>query len=493
MSPIGLADILIVSPFIALFLASLIPVTVKVLRGNVEQPAVATLTQGLGGFLGACILLLTVFVLIGKRDSPTAFADVLVLDGLTLCVGLLSLLVGAGALLLMHDNPSTFGNQFSELVFLTMNAVLGMLVLVSAVDLLIVYIGLETMSLSLYMMIAISNEGKLSKEAALKYFVLGGLASAILLYGISFLFGTMGSTSLRALVEMTPQLVGTSKIFLFGMILVLVGFAFKVSLAPFHAWTPDVYEGAPTPHTGLMATAAKAVAFAAILRIVAANSLVESENLLDFLQWLAVGTMLVGNLAALMQRSLKRIVAYSSIAHSGYLMVGIIAAGVSDQMTYAASGVIYYLIGYSVMTLGMIGVICLFERNEDTVVTVESLAGLASRNPGSAICLTIFLLSLAGIPPSVGFFGKFYIFSSAIGEGLIWLALWGVLNSVIAAYYYLKPIVYMFMKEPEPGYDVAVLPSLTATRVAIGICLFCVIALGIIAGPVFKVIESAIL
>lgn len=492
MTPIGLGDILIVSPFIALFLASLIPITAKVLRGNVEQPPIATLTQGLGGFLGACILLLTVFVLIGRRESPTAFAEVLVLDGLTLCIGLLALLVGAGALLLMHDNPATSGSQFSELVFLTMNAVLGMLVLVSAVDLLVVYIGLETMSLSLYMMIAISKEGKLSKEAALKYFILGGFASAILLYGVSFLFGTMGSTSLRALVEMTPQLVGTSRLFLFGMTLLLVGFAFKISLAPFHAWTPDVYEGSPTPHTGLMATAAKAVGFAAILRVVAANSLVESENLLDFIQWIAVITMIVGNTAALLQRSLKRIIAYSSIAHSGYLMVGIIAAGVSDQMTYAATGVIFYLIGYSAMTLGAVAIICIFEKNENTVVTVESLSGFAKRNPGSALCLTVFLLSLAGIPPAVGFFGKFYIISAAIGEGLIWLALWAMLSSVIGVYYYLKPIVYMYMREPE-GEDTDRLPVFTATRVAIAICVFCVVVLGIIAGPVFKVIESSIL
>lgn len=493
MNEINMADILIVSPFLALFLASLIPITVKVLRGNVEQPPLATLTQGLGGFLGACILLLTVFVLVGKKDSPTAFAGALVLDGLTVSVGILALLVGAGALLLMHDNPATRGNQFSELVFLTMNSVLGMLVLVSAVDLLIIYIGLEVMSLCLYMMIAISNEQKLSKEAAIKYFILGGLASAIFLYGVSFLFGTMGSSSLQALVELTPELIVSSRLFLFGMILLIVGFAFKVSLAPFHAWTPDVYEGSPTPLTALMATASKAVAFAAILRVVAANSLVESENLLEVVQWLAVITMLVGNLAALVQRNMKRMLAYSSIAHSGYLMVGIVAAGVSDQMAYGASGVIYYLVGYSVMTLGALAIVALFERTENTVVTIDSLAGLAKRNPGSALCFTIFLLSLAGIPPTVGFFGKFYIFSAAIGEGLIWLALWGVINSVIGVYYYLRPIVYMYMKEEEPGTEYFQLPGFTATRVAIAVCLVSVLILGIIAGPVFKIIEGSIL
>ena len=495
MSPATLGDLVIVSPMIALFLASLIPITMKVLKGNKEQPPLAALTQGLGGLIACAILMMTVYVLVGEKSSPTAFSDTLVLDGVTVILSILCLLVGAGSLLLMYDNPATHGEQFSEIIFLTLNSVLGMIVLVSAVDLLTAFIGLETMSLSLYMMIAISNEGKLSKEAAFKYFVLGGFASAIYLYGVSFLFGTMGSTSIRSLVELTPQLASSSRLFLFGITLVIIGFCFKISLAPFHAWTPDVYQGSPTPHAGLMATAVKAVSFAALLRLVASNALVESENLLDFLQWVTVFTMLVGNLAAILQHNLKRMFAYSSIAHSGYLMVGVLAAGVSDQMTFGASGVLFYLIGYAVMTLGGFAVICYLESKESSSISLENLAGLAKKHPIASFCLTLFLLSLAGIPPSVGFFGKFYIFSAAIGEGLLWLAIWGVINSVLSVYYYLRPIIFMYMKEPdELSVETGELQeSYLATKIAMAICGAFVIILGVVSGPIFKFIEKAIL
>lgn len=481
---IGVGDILLVSPMIVLFLASLIPITTKVLRGNVEQPPLATLIQGLGGVLAAIVLLLVV-----SGSGSTAFANALVFDGVTKWMGLVALMAAAGAILLMYDNPSTSGEQFSELMFLTLSSATGMLILVSAVDLLMVFIGLETMSLALYLMIAMSHEQKLSKEAALKYFILGSFASAIFLYGIAFIFGTAGSTYIPVIIEQTADLIASSRVFMFGIALVILGFCFKVSIAPFHAWTPDVYQGAPTPHTAYMATAVKAVSFAAFLRIISTKSLIGSENLFDFLQWLAVLTMIVGNVAAILQSNFKRMLAYSSISHSGYVMVGLITTGISDSMSFAASGVIFYMAAYSLMTLGAFAIVSLIEKTENTSVGIDDLAGYAKKRPMMALCLTIFMLSLAGVPPTVGFFGKFYLFTSAIGEGLLWLAIWGMLNSVISVYYYLRPIVVMYMKDGET--DEAGLP-MHATRAAIIICAILVVVLGLVSGPIFQIVERAL-
>ncbi len=481
---IGIGDILLISPMIALFLASIIPITVKVLRGNSEQSSTATLIQGLGGIFAAIILLLIV-----SGSGSTAFAQALVFDGITKWMGLIALMSAAAGLLLMYDNPATTGDQFSELVFLVLSSAIGMLILLSAQDLLVVFIGLETMSLPLYLMIAMSHEQKLSKESAIKYFILGSFASAVFLYGVAFLFGSVGSTYLPNIIDKTSELIDASRIFLFGITFVTLGFCFKVSIVPFHAWTPDVYQGAPTPHASYMATAIKAVSFAAFLRIILTKSLVGSENLLDILQWLAVLTMIVGNVAAIIQNNFKRMLAYSSIAHSGYLLVGVITAGVSDNSAFGVSGVIFYLVAYSVMTIGAFAIVTLIEKNENTAVQIDDLSGYAKQRPLMAFCLAVFLLSLAGIPPTVGFFGKFYMFSAAIGEGLIWLAIWGVLNSVISVYYYLRPIVVMYMKD---GYTEEAPRSMNATRAAIIISAILVVVLGIISGPIFDVFEKAL-
>jgi NADH-quinone oxidoreductase subunit N len=481
---IGIGDILLISPMIALFLASIIPITVKVLKGNVEQSPSATLIQGLGGIFAALILLLVV-----SGSGATAFADALVFDGVTRWMGAVALISAAGALLLMYDNLATNGEQFSELIFLTLSSAIGMLILVSAVDFLMVFIGLETMSLALYLMIAMSHEQKLSKEAAIKYFILGSFASAIFLYGIAFIFGSVGSTYLPVVIAKTPELIASSRIFLFGITLMTLGFCFKVSIAPFHAWTPDVYQGAPTPHAAYMATAVKAVSFAAFLRLISTKALGGSENLLDILQWLAVITMIVGNVAAILQNNFKRMLAYSSIAHSGYLMVGLIATGISDDVSFGASGFIFYLASYSLMTLGTFAIVALMEKTENTSVQIDDLAGYARKRPVMALCLTIFLLSLAGIPPTVGFFGKFYVFTAAIGEGLIWLALWGVINSVISVYYYLRPIVVMYMKE---GNAEEAPFTMNATRTAIVISAILVVFLGLVSGPLFDLFEKAL-
>lgn len=482
---VGFDDLLLVSPMIVLFLASLLPITIKVLRGNHEQPPVATLIQGVLGILTAIVLLMIV-----SGSGAEAFSGALVFDGVTKWLGGIMLAMGGVSLMLMYDNPATKGNQFSELTFLAMSSLTGMLILTSAADLLMVFIGLETMSLALYLMIAMSHEQRFSKEAAMKYFILGSFASAIFLYGISFIFGSVGSTYISKVVQMTPELIASSRLFVFGVTMVVMGFCFKVSIVPFHAWTPDVYQGAPTPLSAFMATAVKVVSFAAFLRVIEARFMEGSQNLFYFLQWVAVITMVVGNVAAILQNNFKRMLAYSSVAHSGYVMVGIITTGVSDTLSFGASGVIFYLLSYALMTVGAFAVVSMIERDENSIIQIDDMAGYAKKRPGVALCLTIFLLSLAGIPPLLGFFGKFYLFAAAIREGLLWLALWGVLNSVISVYYYLRPIVVMYMREGEERE----LSDMTkiSTKMAIFVSALLVVVLGVVSGPIFTAIEAAL-
>lgn len=481
---VGLTDILLISPMIVLFLFSLIPLTIKVLRGNVEQSPAATVIISLIGLALAAGLL----IVFGGSDK-VVFNNQLLFDGLTKWTGLIAIIAAAGSLILMYENPATRGAQFSEINFLTMNSIVGMLILVSAVNLLTVFIGLEMMSLALYLLVAMSHEQKLSKEAAIKYFVLGSFASALFLYGVSFIFGSVNTINISDFMQSSETLVTSNKLFLFGICFVFLGFCFKVSIVPFHAWTPDVYQGAPTPVSSFMATAVKTASFAAFLRLAATNSMLGSQNLVDILQWLAVITMIVGNVGAIMQNNLKRVLAYSSIAHSGYLLVGLIAVGVSQNSAEAATSVIFYLLTYSVMTMGAFAIVSMLERNENTFITNDSLAGLAKNQPLMAFCLTVFMLSLAGIPPTLGFFGKFYLFSAAVNEKLLWLALWGVINSVISVFYYLRPIVMMYMKAGEA--DVAD-HSLHATMVTVIASAVFIIVVGIFSGPLYALVEKSL-
>lgn len=483
-SPVGLADLLLISPVIVLFLFSLVPLVTKVTNGNQEQNPKTTLITAIMG-LGISAGLLILF---GGSDQ-TIFNNQLLFDGLTKWMGLIAIIAGAAGIVMMSENPSTHFEQFSETVFLAMNSICGMLILISAVNLITVFIGLELMSLSLYLMIAMSQEQKLSKEAAIKYFVLGSIASAIFLYGVSFIFGSVNTINVTDLMQIASTAIKTDKLFLFGITFVVIGFCFKVSIAPFHAWTPDVYQGAPTPITSFMATAVKVASFAAFLRIAATQVFQGSQNLIDVIQWLAVLTMIVGNVAALLQNNLKRTLAYSSIAHSGYILAGVLTVGLSANSAYSAATVIFYLLTYSVMTLGAFAVLSMIEKSENDFISTDSLAGFAKRQPGLAFCFTIFMISMAGIPPALGFFGKFYLFGAAVNEGLIWLALWGVINSVIGVYYYLRPVVNMYMKEGDA--NISNEKQYASTVLVIAAAMF-LIVVGIFSGPLFSMIERSL-
>jgi NADH-quinone oxidoreductase subunit N len=338
-------------------------------------------------------------------------------------------------------------------------------------------------------LIALSSEPRKSKEAAFKYFVLGSFASALMLYGISFIYGTVGSTYIQDITQVSIQLMNTNRLFLFGVVLTILGLCFKVSVFPFHSWTPDVYQGSPTPLTAFMSTGVKAVSLAFFLRFIAMEVIVSERAILlmNALEWLAAFTILAGNIAAIMQDNLKRMLAYSSVAHSGYVLMGILAAGVGGESILGASGVVFYIVAYTVMTLGAFGVLVLFEKRADSSLEVKDLSGLGSRSPWAAACITIFMLSLAGIPPTVGFFGKLFIFSAAVKQGFFWLAIWGVIGSVISVHYYLRPIVTMYMYNDE---GVSVLEAKGLTRLTITALAISVMLFGIIAERLYSTVNS---
>jgi NADH-quinone oxidoreductase subunit N len=488
----SLADVILVTPLIVLLLGSMAPLALKVGLGNKEPNNFIPLAQGVGAILSALILLVTTYGLAQGRENPFAFNQMIAIDGMSIVSGCIVLVAGLFTLFLIRENPTTQGNQFSELVFLLLNSILGMLVLVQATDLLMVFVGLEVMSLPLYVMIGIGHDRVLSKESAIKYFLLGSFASAILLMGISFIYGTTGSTSLVQLSSLGGGFLLESKMFALGMILLVVGFSFKVSLFPFHAWTADVYQGAPTPLTALMATAVKVASMTAFIRFVVIGYFGQSDALLNSMQWLAALTMLIGNAGALIQNNLKRVLAFSSVAHSGYLILGLLVMGLATESTLdAVTAVLFYLVSYSIMTIGTFAFISYLERVEGEQIKVSDLAGLAKRHPYLAMGMTVLLLSLAGVPPLLGFFGKLYLFTEALNQGFVWLTLWAALSSVIGVYYYLRPIVLMYMHDsPDQVPAIGTQEKRYLTSASIILASILVLVLGLFNFPLLEMIRA---
>jgi NADH-quinone oxidoreductase subunit N len=396
---------------------------------------------------------------IDRVGDPSAVAPWLILDRFTLFFDMTLCLGGALAALLaggyMLEHHLDRGEFYSLILFATF----GAMMLAAAGDALTLFLGLETMSIGAYAMTAFRRSSPRSAEGALKYFLLGSFAAAVLIYGFALVYGATGHTDLAGIGAAARTPGGHSPLFVMGAVLVLVGIVFKVSAVPFHAWAPDAYEGAPTPATAFMAVAVKAGAFAMLLRV-----LVLSLGDDAWTSWasgwppvmatLAVLTMTVANLIAGRQESAKRMLAYSSIAHAGYVLIGVTA--MMHNPSQAAAGVLYYLLAYTASTAGAFGALILCGSRGRESVSYEDLAGIGKRNPAAALAFTLFLLSLAGVPPTAGFFGKWFVFKTAIEGGLHWLAIIGFVNSVVGAYYYLRVLVYMYMRQPAAGAPTAV-------------------------------------
>ncbi len=492
---ISLKDMLVIAPMAALLLFSLIPILIKVFNGNREPKPFVTVVYSLLGVIVAAGLTMS---LAGMKQ--TAFSDSIVFDGLAVWGSLLVLISAGFSLMLAYDHIETDSRQFSEQCFLVLGSIIGMLTLIMSNDLIVSFLGIEFMSLCLYILVAMSREHTLSKEASFKYFVLGSFASAVFLYGISLLYGTVGSTQLPIVASKVAELLANhNQLFYIGMAMVIMGFAFKVSIFPFHAWTPDVYQGSSTPTTAFMATAVKAATFIAILRLfqhadpTGRSSFLTEPKFLAALSWLAVLSMLVGNVAAIMQNNFKRILAYSSIAHSGYLLVGVIAAGFAERIesSLAASTVVlFYLFSYTIMTLGAFSLVAIMEKQVGHSLTVDDLKGLAWKNPVLAGALAIILFSLAGVPPTIGFFAKFSLFGAAIEQNLYWLAFWGVMTSVVSVYYYLRPVVAMYMTETDERIE---LNRGALTRMTLVLSAIAILVFGLAASPVLEFVSETVL
>jgi NADH-quinone oxidoreductase subunit N len=360
-------------------------------------------------------------------------------------------LVSAGLAILISDQyMEREGCNHGELYPLILFTVVGMMLMAAGTDLMTIFLGLEVMSVSLYVLAGFNRANLKSNEAGLKYFLLGAFSTGFLLYGMALTYGATGTTRIAKIAAAVGQMAvpSTNVMLVAGMLLMLTGFAFKIAAAPFHMWTPDVYEGAPTPMTAFMSAGPKAAGFAAALRVflVALPTLqVEWSQLL----WvLAVLTMTIGNITALRQDNIKRMLAYSSIAHAGYALVGF-AAGNST----GTAGILFYMLSYAFMNIGAFAVIILIGKKGESNGNVMDFAGLGFRHPVLAVAMSVFLFSLAGMPPTAGFIGKFYLFSGAIQKGYIGLAIIGVLNSAASVYYYLRVMVYMYMKEPTEDFE----------------------------------------
>lgn len=369
------------------------------------------------------------------------------------------------------------GEYYSLILFST----LGMMIMASSSDLIVIFLGLEVMSVALYVLAGFNRTDLKSNESAMKYFLMGAFSTGFLLYGIALIYGTTGSTNLNILVNNSHL---TEPLFIAGLGLILVGLAFKVATVPFHMWVPDVYEGAPTPITAFMAAGPKAAGFAAILRVFLIGLTPLAPMWITILWILAVLTMTLGNVLAIAQMNIKRMLAYSSIAHAGYILISVVAGGNSGL-----SSAVFYLLVYSLMTIGSFAVIIALGEKGEKNEELADYRGSGLKYPVLGVCMTIFMVSLSGIPPTAGFVGKFYIFSAAVKNGQLGLAIIGVLNSLISVYYYLRVVVIMFMQEAPSS---AVVPhSSWSVRLALWLTAITTLGLGIFPDILFKLTQQS--
>lgn len=426
-------DTLAIGPIALVSLFGLIVLTVEALKSDTEDINCWITLAGLAGGLAAA------FQQIGS--TGTAFFGMVTTGGYGAFFSAMFCLAGILTVMLSKSYIKKEGIEHGEYYSIILFAVVGMMLMAAAADLVILFLGLEIMSVSFYILAGFARRRVTSNEAAMKYFLLGAFATGFLLYGIALMYGTSGTTNITSIVGRDALLLSNTT-FLLGCGLFLVGFVFKIAAVPFHMWVPDVYEGSPTTVSAFMSTGGKAAAFAGLLLVFTPALVLVSEPLRHVMAIVAALSMVVGNVVAISQSSIKRMLAYSSIAHAGYILTGVIAAN-----SYGSQGVLFYLLAYTLMNVGAFGVLSYLESAEGKNLTFEDYAGLSSRKPAIALLMGVFMFSLTGIPPFAGFFGKYYVFAGAVQAGYTWLAIIGVLMSVVSAYYYLRLVVLMYFKE----------------------------------------------
>jgi NADH-quinone oxidoreductase subunit N len=416
---------------------------VIVLMVDLFSPPTQQANAGVIPLIGIGLAFWAAIRLWGSREE--LFGGMIVVDMASLLLQIIFLVVGFITVLLSVRYVAEEGLELGEYYALLLFALLGAMLMASGGDLLVIFLGLEIMSLAQYILAGMRHNVLKSSEAAMKYFLLGAFATGFLLYGISLLYGATGTTNLAGIMTAVREGgLSDHPLMSIGMGLLVVGFGFKIAAVPFHMWTPDVYEGAPTPVTALMSTGVKAAAFAALARVFV-TALGDLQGSWAPIFWgLAVLTMTGGNLMAIAQQNIKRMLAYSSIAHAGYLLIALVAAGPAGL-----TGLLYYLLAYAFMNLGAFAVVIAMEQREDRYLLLDDYSGLGFRYPLMGVAMALFMFSLSGLPPTAGFMAKFYVFSAAVEQGYIVLTVVGVLNSLISLYYYLRPVVFMYMEESK--------------------------------------------
>jgi len=437
------------------------------------------------GFVSIVFLLLSgaASVLIWNKNI-SYFNGKLFWDNLALFLSLIFIIGTALVILISMKYLSLQDTNHGEYYSLLLFALIGILIMISSTDLIIIFLGLEVLSMSSYALAGLKRTDEKSGEAALKYFLLGSFASSFLVYGIAFLYGATQSTEIFSIIDAFQSGSSPEILIILGAGLLIIGFGFKIAVVPFHMWTPDVYEGSPTPITAFFSVGPKAAGFIVLLRFFGPyfSRIGESQNIFAVLWLISVLTMAAGNLLALRQKNVKRILAYSSIAHAGYIMIAILA-----RSHYS---LVFYLTVYLFMNIGAFSAVIALGKKGKEYLELKDYAGIGFRYPWIGATLSIFLLSLAGFPPTGGFLAKFYVFSEAVQQDLVPLVVIGVLASLISVFYYLRIIVYMYMREPSDRFEIyANNPSLF---LALFICLYGVIQLGIYPGNILLIIKQAV-
>jgi len=429
------------------------------------------------GFI-ALLTLLAAFVLVlfTLGQNAPAFGGSLVIDNYAAFFDLIIIIAAALTVAMSLEYVADAGLAGAEYYALLLFAALGMMLMAAAGDLIVIFLGLETMSIAVYALAGFVRRDPKSNEAALKYFLLGAFSTGFLLYGIALIYGAMGTIRLEPIRAALSAGMASNPLLLLGLGLMLIGFGFKVAAVPFHMWTPDAYEGAPTPVTAFMAVGVKVAAFAGFMRIFMASLGPVSAQWSMVLWVIAALTMTVGNVSALVQNNIKRMLAYSAIAHAGYILVGMAASG-----GQAGAAILYYLLGYAFTNLGAFAVVIALERGSQPRDDISDFRGLARSHPALAAAMALFLLSLTGVPPLAGFVGKFYIFSAALNAGLVWLVIIAALNSVISAYYYVRVIVAMYMQ--EGGAPVERMSARPGLLISVAAAVIGVIVIGVYPQP----------
>jgi NADH-quinone oxidoreductase subunit N len=442
--------------------------------------------KNIGAFSLIGVILAFLFTLSQMGSAKSGFEGMFIVDGFAVFFKIVFLIVAFLTILISIGYTQREGIEFGEYYALIFFATLGMMLMAGGTHLITIFLGLETMSISIYVLAGMLREDKRSVEAALKYFLLGAFATGFLLYGIALIYGATGSLYLPDIAAyITSKNLLRSPMLLMSLVFLTIGFGFKIASVPFHMWTPDVYEGAPTSITAFMATGVKAAGFSALVRVFFSALPAFRPDWTSIMWVICVATMTVGNIVAISQANIKRMLAYSSIAHAGYILVAFVAG--NDLGT---SGILFYLMAYAFMNIGAFAVVILLGKKGEENTLINDYAGIGFKYPLLAASMTIFLLSMAGIPPLGGFMAKFYIFSAAVKSKFYWLAIIGVLNSAVSVYYYLRVTVVMYFR--ESAREITGLQFAPASVIALILALIGTLYMGIFPANVLSLAQRSI-